>query len=475
VKAKWGEIRAGEIISPMRGELMSGSPGTVLAGLSTDSRKIDPGQLFCALKGGRYDGHDFVKEAVNKDAAGIVIRKGFRPVIPTMRDMVVIAVDDTLEALGDLGGWWRHQYPIPVAAITGSVGKTTTKEMTASILGLSAMTLKNEGNLNNLIGLPLTLFSLNEAHHRAVLEMGMNKIGEIARLTEIADPNIGLITNVARAHLEGLGHIEAVARAKVELLQEMSEEGQVVLNGDDELLMTTASAFRHKAITYGLGSGNHIRAEKISILGRQGISFELQYFGRSEAVRLRVPGLQNVFNALAASAIALCLKERPEVIVEGLQRFEGLKGRFKVFSLPQGVTLVDDTYNSNPASLKAAIDSVSSLAVHGADVIMGLGEMLELGTETVPAHREAGSMVAKLGNSFLVAMGEHAEEMVEGAVNGGLPAERAVVVNTHEEMVEKIGSMMKRGDVILLKGSRKMGLEKVAEGLKRKYRGELQH
>lgn len=475
MSAKWGEITAGEIISPMGGELISGSPETVLAGLSTDSRKIGPGQLFCALKGERYDGHDFVKEAVNKGAAGTVIRKGFRPFIPPMRDMVVIAVDDTLNALGDLGGWWRHQYPIPVAAITGSVGKTTTKEMAASILGLSAMALKNEGNLNNLIGLPLTLLSLNEAHHRAVLEMGMNRIGEIARLTEIADPNIGLITNVARAHLEGLGHIQAVARAKVELLQEMSEEGQVVLNGDDELLMTTASAFREKAITYGLGSGNHIRAEKISILGWQGISFELQYFGRSEAVRLRVPGLQNVFNALAASSIALCLKERPEVIVEGLQRFEGLKGRFKVFSLPEGVTLVDDTYNSNPASFKAAIDSVNSLAVDGADVIVGLGEMLELGTETVPAHREAGSMVAKLGNSFLVAMGEHAEEMVEGAVNGGLPAERAVVVNTHEEMVEKIGSMMKPGDVILLKGSRKMGLEKVVEGLKGKYRGELQH
>ncbi|MDP6179478.1 MAG: UDP-N-acetylmuramoyl-tripeptide--D-alanyl-D-alanine ligase, partial [Desulfatiglandales bacterium] len=254
--AKWGEITAGEIISPIKGELKSGTPGSVFTGLSTDSREINPGQLFWALKGEKYDGHDFVEQAIDKGATGIVIKKGYLLKIPPGRSLVLMKVTDTLKALGDLAGWWRHQHGIPVAAITGSVGKTTTKEMTASILGLGALTLKNKGNFNNLIGLPHTLLALEEVHGRAVLEMGMNRPGEIARLTEIADPDIGLITNVARVHLEGLGNIEGVARAKVEMLDKISKDGQVVLNGDDELLMRVASPFQKKTITYGLGSGH---------------------------------------------------------------------------------------------------------------------------------------------------------------------------------------------------------------------------
>lgn len=466
--AKWGEITAGEIISPIKGELKSGTPSSVFTGLSTDSREINPGHLFWALKGEKYDGHDFVEQAIGKGATGIVIKKGYLLKIPPGSGLVLMTVTDTLKALGDLAGWWRHQHSIPVAAITGSLGKTTTKEMTASILGLGALTLKNKGNFNNLIGLPLTLLSLEEVHGRAVLEMGMNRPGEIARLTEIADPDIGLITNVAGVHLEGLGNIEGVARAKVEMLEKISEDGQVVLNGDDELLMRVASPFHKKIITYGLGSGHDIRAHKIQKLGREGISFELQYFGNSDSIRLHAPGLQNVYNALAASAIALCLKEPPDHIVRGLSRFEGIKGRFMFYSLPGGGMLVDDTYNSNPTSLRAAIDSIKEVVGDRGRVIVGLGEMMELGDEAVPAHLEAGNMVAELGAYYFMAMGEHAKEMIEGAVGKGLPPERAVVVSTHSEMVEKIRGVMKDRDLVLLKGSRKMGLEKVVESLKKK-------
>jgi len=464
--AKWGEITAGAIIKAIQGELISGPPELVLMGLSTDSREMARGEVFWALKGERYDGHDFVKQALEKGATGAVIQKGYRPEIPEGRKPVIIAVNDTLRSLGDLGNWWRRQHPIPVAAVTGSVGKTTTKEMAARILGLKALTLKNEGNLNNLIGLPLTLLSLEEAHRRAVLEMGMNRPGEIARLTEIADPDIGLITNVAKAHLEGLGDLKAVARAKVELLENMAEKGEAILNGDDELLLKTASPFRRKMITFGLGSENHIRADKIQSLGKEGTSFELQYFGHAQPVRLRVPGLQNVFNALAASAIALCLDESLEFILQGLSNFEGIKGRFMVSQLADGITLVDDTYNANPASLKAALDSVSVLVAGGGRIIVGLGEMLELGDETVRAHLEAGNMVAEIGVSHFLAMGEHADQMIEGALNEGFPTERAMIVRSHEEMVQVIRATMKDGDVILLKGSRRMGLEKVVEGLK---------
>jgi UDP-N-acetylmuramoyl-tripeptide--D-alanyl-D-alanine ligase len=466
--AKWGEITAGDMVSPVQGKLIAGPPESVFLGLSTDSRNILPGQLFWALKGERYDGHDFLKQAVDKGAAGVVIEKDHQPEFPRGSDLVVITVSDTLEALGDLARWWRHQHPVQVVAITGSVGKTTTKEMAASILGLNTVTLKNKGNFNNLVGLPLTLFLLEEVHRRAVLEMGMNRFGEIARLTEIADPDVGLITNVGRAHLEGLGDIKGVARAKVEMVEKISDDSQAVLNGDDELLMSVASPFRKKVMTYGLGANNDIRAAKIQNLGREGLSFELQYFGQSQTVRLRVPGLQNVFNALGASAIAICLKESPVHIVKGLGGFEGIRGRFMIAPLPHGITLVDDTYNSNPSSLKAAIESVKELAKNGGRVIIGLGEMMELGDEAVPAHVEAGSMVAELGAHCFIAMGEHAPEMIEGAVNAGFPSERTVMVSTHEEMVQEIRDVMIDGDVILLKGSRRVHLEKVAESLKEK-------
>jgi UDP-N-acetylmuramoyl-tripeptide--D-alanyl-D-alanine ligase len=470
---RWGEITAGTIIAPIQGELISGPHQVVLSGLGTDSRKIAQAQLFWALKGERYDGHDFVKQAIDKGAAGAVIQKGYKPEIPATRDPVFIEVTDTLKALGDLGHWWRRGYPIPVAAITGSVGKTTTKEMAARILALNAPTLKNEGNLNNLIGLPLTLLLLEKAHRRAVLEMGMNRPGEITRLTEIAEPDMGLITNVGRAHLEGLGHINAVARAKVELLEKMSEQSQAILNGDDKLLLKAASSFPRKMTTFGLGPENQIRADKIQGLGKKGTAFDLRFFGQAHPVRLRVPGLQNVFNALAASAIALCLEESPEHILEGLSGFEGIKGRFMVSHLPDGVTLVDDTYNCNPASLKAALDSVKALVTGEGRLIVGLGEMLELGDETVPAHLEAGNMVAELGAFCFLAMGEHAPQMIEGAVSNGFPAERATEVRTHEEMAQKIGATMHDGDVILLKGSRRIQLEKVAEYLIGKDQEEI--
>jgi UDP-N-acetylmuramoyl-tripeptide--D-alanyl-D-alanine ligase len=465
MKAEWGEITAGALIPAMRAEWISGPKDSVLNGLCTDSRSIAQDQLFLALKGEKYNGHDFITQAVDQGAAGVVMEKGYHPEIPGGKKPVLMTVPDTLKALGDLGHWWRQQHPIPLAAITGSVGKTTTKEMTACILEQSAPTLKNEGNLNNLIGLPLTLLLLKETHQRALVEMGMNHPGEIARLTEIADPNIGLITNVGRAHLEGLGSVEAVARAKAELLEKISKKGRVILNGDDLLLMKEASRFKRNVITFGLKSEHPIHARKIRRLGENGIAFKLQCFEQSMDVELNVPGVQNVLNALAASAMAFCLDESLSGIAEGLNRFKGMKGRFTVSHISRDITLVDDTYNANPSSLRAAMDMVRELAANTRRVIVGLGEMLELGDETVTAHLEAGHMVAELGTSYFLAMGEHARHMIEGAVSKGFPSDKAVEINRHEDMVRKIENVIRPGDIILLKGSRKMQLEKVAESL----------
>jgi UDP-N-acetylmuramoyl-tripeptide--D-alanyl-D-alanine ligase len=466
--AEWGEITAKEIIKPLKGELISGTGGSVLTGISTDSRKIEESNLFLALRGERYDGHDFVQQAIEQGASGVVIEKGRKKDVSANNRAAIIEVRDTLKALGDLAGWWRHEHNVLVAAITGSSGKTTAKEMTANILGLGARTIKNEGNLNNLIGLPQTLLRLGRKERRVVLEMGMNRPGEISRLTEIADPDIGLITNVARVHLEGVGDIMGVARAKSELLERISDKGRVILYGDDDLLMKEASRFNREIMTYGLGQGNKIRADKIKSLGWEGTLFDLHYHGESIAIRLKVPGRQNLFNALAAASIALCAEESYEHIVAGLGSFEGIRGRFMAFSLPDDIILVDDTYNSNPYSLKAALDSIKEIAGGGRRLIVGLGEMMELGDETAKSHLEAGDMVAESGAAYLFAMGDHADEMVKGALEKGMPAERAVETESHLDMARKIEEVVKKGDLILLKGSRKMGLEKVFQSLKEK-------
>ncbi|MBW1764515.1 MAG: UDP-N-acetylmuramoyl-tripeptide--D-alanyl-D-alanine ligase [Deltaproteobacteria bacterium] len=465
---KWGDIGIGDVIFPIQGKLISGDPETLIFGISTDSRDISPGEIFLALGGKNYDGHNFIDLALEKGASGVIIEQGFPLKGLEETGHAVIAVADTLKALGDLAHWWRHQHDVQVAAITGSVGKTTTKEMTACILELGTRTLKTRGNLNNLIGLPLTILGMKQEDSRAVLEMGMNLSGEISRLTEIADPDIGLITNVAKAHLEGLSNIMGVALAKAELLERISPEGRVLLNGDDELLMKVAAGFKQNILTYGIGQENDFRAENVQNMGPEGISFELHYQGNCILIRLNVPGPQNVYNGLAAAAIAICMGSTPDQIAQGLGRFNGVKGRFMLIDLPAGVTLLDDTYNSNPSSLRAAIDSVKEMTAQGRDIIIGLGDMLELGDEAVSAHLKAGSWVTELGTPYLLTIGNHAPEIIAGAIDKGLPRERAVIVKNKKEMAEMIQDVMKEGDLILLKGSHLIGLNEVSSLLQGK-------
>jgi UDP-N-acetylmuramoyl-tripeptide--D-alanyl-D-alanine ligase len=460
------------MILPVRAELVSGSGATIFTGISTDSRSIQPGNLFVALKGDHFDGHDFIPQVIAEGAAGILIQTGRRPELPSGNAVAVMTVADTLKALGDLALWWRRQHKVRLAAITGSVGKTTTKEMTARIMEISYKTLKNKGNFNNLIGLPLTLFTLDSSYQRAVLEMGMNQPGEIARLTEIASPEVGLITNVGAVHLEGLGDILGVAKAKIEMLERISANAQVALNGDDELLLKVAEPFRRKIVTFGLKPRNDIRALDIRDLGTQGTVFQLQHQSQSFSVRLRVPGSQYIYNALAAAAIALKLQEPPEKIRQGLEAYEGVSGRFNLNYLPGEVILIDDTYNSNPYALKAALKALPPFIKGQGRLLVGLGEMLELGKETVPAHLEAGGMVAETQAFYFWAMGEHAKEMIAGAMEKGLPAARAETVDSHEEMIRKIKAVLQQGDVIFLKGSRRIGLDKVVAGLKEAVSGE---
>jgi UDP-N-acetylmuramoyl-tripeptide--D-alanyl-D-alanine ligase len=328
---------------------------------------------------------------------------------------------------------------------------------------LEGATLRNRGNFNNLVGLPLTLLGLGEEHRYAVLEMGMNRPGEIGRLTEIADPEVGLITNVAKAHLEGLGDIRAVARAKTELLDRMRPGAIAVLNGDDALLTAEARRFQGNVVTFGLGPGNHVRAEQVRPLGRSGARFDLVRGEERAEVRLNVPGRQNVLNALAASALAGCLGADLQIVSKGLESFEGVPGRFTVLDLPGGGLLVDDTYNANPSSLEAALDSLADLAGGRGRVLVCLGDMLELGRETVSAHLEAGKRIAERGAAHLLVLGEQADHVIRGALDGGLAAAHAHRMRDHEEMADGIMDLLEDGDVVLIKGSRGMRLEKVVE------------
>ncbi|MCD6266598.1 MAG: UDP-N-acetylmuramoyl-tripeptide--D-alanyl-D-alanine ligase [Deltaproteobacteria bacterium] len=464
--AKWGEITGKEISSAINGRQISGSPDEFVKGLSTDSRKMTPGHIFLALKGQRYDGHNFLTNAINAGAMGVIVESDATlPKKILDNNLVVINVSSTLKALGDLASWWRRQWGGKVIAITGSNGKSTTKEMAASILSRKANTMKSPGNFNNLIGLPLTILMLQEHHKLAVLEMGMNMTGEIARLTQIADPDIGLITNVESAHLEGLGNLNGVMRAKGELLRMMSKASTAILNGDDKVYKQLAPTFQGKVITFGLGKRNKVRAEGIKKVGDRAQAFNIYINGKRIPVRINYPGLHNVLNALSGAAIAFCLSISNELIAQGLGSFSPLKGRFHFIDLKSGIRIIDDTYNANLSSLRAALQTIKGLIGKKHGLVIGLGEMMELGKESPKYHFDAGRLVADMGARYLVVMGEHGRNVIEGACQGGMDREQTYIATTHAEMSDSIKAHVRKGDVIFMKGSRKLALDKVVESV----------
>jgi UDP-N-acetylmuramoyl-tripeptide--D-alanyl-D-alanine ligase len=445
---------------------ISGLPDMPIRGLSTDSRKMVPGHLFLAIRGETYDGHDFLHEAVSAGAAGLIV-EARNDIDEQFSDnsVALITVSSTLNALGDLALWWRRQWGGMVAAITGSNGKSTTKEMAAVILSLNAKTMKSPGNFNNLIGLPLSILAIEEDHRLAVLEMGMNRTGEIARLTQIAQPEIGVITNIASAHLEGLGNLKGVAAAKGELLQQMSPKSTAILNGDNELTRNLASSFRGSVITFGLGPTNQVRAEGIRRAGNIGQSFMLHMVDERIPVTIRLPGTHNVLNALAGAAIAHCLSVPKDLIAQGLEIFSPLKGRFQILELEDDIKIIDDTYNSNPSSLGAALQTIEELRGEGVGLVVGLGEMWELGSGSARFHFDAGQRIALTGVRYLVVLGEHGREVIEGACKGGMDATRTCLATDHADMIGALKAEVRKGDIVFLKGSRRAALDKVVEGI----------
>jgi UDP-N-acetylmuramoyl-tripeptide--D-alanyl-D-alanine ligase len=446
-----------EVLAATHGELARLGDRIHFPGVTTDTRAIRPGELFVALRGATHDGHRYLAEAARRGAGAVVVeRAGAEQPL----DCGIVVVRETLAALGDLAAFHRRRRTAQVLAVAGSNGKTTTKEMTAAILreafGADAV-LHTHGTQNNLVGLPLTLLRLGETQRVAVLELGMNGPGEVWRLAEIAAPDAGVITCVAPEHLEGVGSLHGAAEAEAELFRRLRPSATAVVNADDPLVVAAAVSFPGRVVRFG--TDGDVRAEDVEDRGLEGSAFRLRVGADGTDVRLPVPGRHNVGNALAAAALAALAGAPLDAMRAALERFEAPSMRMQVQRLPSGVTVINDAYNANPASMAAALQTLR--ASPAARRFAVLGEMRELGGETERAHEELGRTAATAALDLLVAIGPHAPRVRAGAEAAGMAPERIVVTADHTEAGERMRAVVRAGDLVLLKGSRGATLEAV--------------
>ena len=426
-------------------------------GYAIDSRTVQPGELFFAIKGERLDGHDFVLQALERGALAAVVRKDQLARYP-VKDQL-IGVDDTLVALQTLGTAVRRLWAKPLIGVTGSTGKTTTKEAIAHVLAQRFHVLKSEGNFNNHFGLPLMLLKLESQHDIAVIEMGMSHAGEIARLAEIARPEIGVVTNVAPVHLEFFASIAGIARAKYELIASLPPGGTAVLNGDDEYVSQFGRDFHGKVVLYGLKSSADVYAENIEQRGAMGSTFEVIAGNYREKAVLPLVGIHNIYNALAAVAVALERGMTPSEAVGALASLAAADKRGQVVQLGN-ITIINDCYNSNPKAFDAMVEALAAMPAKRRIVLAG--EMLELGATGAELHWRAGQHVAQKKIDLLLGVRGLAQELANGARAAGM---RAEFVATPEEAGEWLAREVRDGDVVLLKASRGVKLEKALEKL----------
>jgi UDP-N-acetylmuramoyl-tripeptide--D-alanyl-D-alanine ligase len=455
-----------EVLKATGGKLLQGKENAFFQGISTDSRTVVEGELFIALKGARFDGHHYAAEALKKKAGGVLIEEDKAEDIRWngYRSRAVITVRDTLSALGDIARDWRRKFGTPMVTLTGSNGKTTTKEMIAACLSTTFPILKTKGNLNNLIGVPLTLLTLTEKERVVVLEIGMNVPGEIRRLTEISEPDVGLITNIQMVHLEGMGSLERLKEEKGELFRGMRQDGTILVNQDDPRVVDLASHYPGHKITFGIEHPADVMAKEIRLHGAEGTSFTLTLEGEAMEITLRLLGRHFVPNALSAIAVACLFGVEVSRVKEALENFQPFPMRMEVVCLKGGEILINDAYNANPSSMELALETLIEAKGKGRAIAV-LGDMLELGNFAEEAHQRIGQKVSELSIDFLLAMGEKAPVVIESAIRQGLPMEKARIVENHSEAISLLRQMIQKGDWILIKGSRKMAMEKIAEGL----------
>ncbi len=466
-----------EAADAMGGELVGAvDPAICPVGGCIDSRVLNAGELFFALEGeranGNRDGHRFVEDALEKGASAAVVSRHWaedRKRRSLSGTMIVVETPGT--ALGALGRTYRRRFRIPVVGITGSSGKTTTKDMAAAVLSTRYRVLATEGNLNNWLGVPLTLLRLSKTCEAAVIEMGISEHGGLKYLCEIADPTIGVITNIGPAHLEFLGSVEGVAKAKGELLDHLEESSMAILNLDDLFVSKERARLKGRLLGFGIEKICQFRGEGL-VIDQEGCGhFSLQ--GRF--FHLAVPGRHHVYNALAATAVGAALDVPVEQAAKALGAFRPSKLRGQIVEW-NGIRLLNDTYNANPASMRAALETLARMSVsEGGRRVAVLGDMLELGASAVQSHERLGELAAGIGMDAIFALGDMSGHVSRGGISGGLPSDRSRAFKDRESLVTDLRAFLKPGDLVLMKGSRGVAMETTAEALGFETTSERSH
>ena len=450
------------------GELLCGDKTQRFEKVYIDSRSIVPNDLFVAIVGEIHDGHAFISDVVEQGARGLIVNSEKARDLPISawqtRNIACVAVRDTTRALGDLAAFHRARTDVAVVAITGSNGKTTTRQMMVAVVARKFNTLSTTGNYNNQIGVPLTLLRLAPEHRWAVVELGSNSPGEIARLAQICSPDIGVITNVAPAHLEGLGSLDGVMREKEQLLDHLKAKGKAVLNADDRRVSKIAARTKKDVLFFGLSEKAAVRASAVNEKA-SGISFSLDLPQESLTVDLKAAGHFMVVNALAAAAVGHLLGLPAAEIKAGLETFEPAWGRMNILQTASGIHVIDDTYNANPESMKAAITTLVSLRANNRSIFVA-GDMLELGAQAESLHRQVGVRAATANINKLLVTGDYADAVADGAKKAGMKSEN-IFTGSQGKILNALKGSLKPGDWVLVKGSRGAHMETIVEGLKK--------
>lgn len=433
------------------------------AGVVMDSRLVQKDYIFLASVGERVDGHDFIDEVYGKGALAVICEKA-----PLHPKGPYILVDSSLQALKDIAAWYRAQLNIKVVGITGSVGKTSTKEFISSVLARKYKVLKTEGNYNNEIGLPLTIFKITSEHEVAVLEMGISDFGEMHRLSKIAQPDICVLTNIGQCHLENLGSRQGILKAKSEIFDFMKEDGWVCINGDDDMLATLKEVKGKKPLRFGLRPENDLSATDIVSKGLFGSSCTIQMGEHAFSAEVPLPGSHMILNALAATAVGALLEVAPEQIAEGIKAVKPVGGRSNIIR-HERYTIIDDCYNANPVSMKAALDLLS---MSDTRKVALLGDMGELGTNEAELHRDVGEYAVCSGTDLLVCIGKLSRNMFEGAKailkkDSSFQLEHPEVLyfENRDTLIDALPNLLQDGDTILVKASHFMGFEQVVSAI----------
>ncbi len=438
--------------------------GVRFRSVSIDTRTVEAGALFVAIRGEVHDAHAFVEQALDKGAAGVLVEPG-RVDAELARRAPLFETPDTIAALGRLAAGHRRRFDGPLVAVTGSNGKTTTKELIHAVLSSRGACLKTRGNLNNAFGLPLTLLEREEGQWAGVVEIGMNHRHEIAPLAAIAAPTVAVITNVGTAHIEHLGSREEIAAEKGDLMTGLDADGIAVLNADDHHVMSQAGRAPGRVLRFGRDAGADVSARDVRFEAGGAFAFALRTPQGDADVRVTGLSETTVINALAAAAAGLAAELSLDEVVRGLGAFAGVAGRMAPKSAPGGVHLIDDTYNANPQSVRAALESLAQLTAGRGRGIAVLGGMGELGAQSDALHAETGRAVAETGTHALVTVGERAVALADAATGAGLDASQVVRCETHDEAAAAVRGLAGAGDWVLVKGSRAMQMERVVDAL----------